>query len=168
MVSGECKRRMPVEHLEGRKKKGGGKFRARKPLAARVTQTHPGQNFNGTIFSNINDEAMEQVGEFMQWVNLAEPAGPASETVSVQSLVNISGLAPPAQEEDEEDIRELSDMGAMARDLVRRIQRLRRLMRPGSAARSALPDLRMDGDEDEMASAELGVDVDAPVVAGMD
>ena len=157
-----------MEHLEGRKKKGVGKIRARKPFAARVTQMDPGQNFSGTNFSNINDEAMEQVGEFMQWVNLAEPASPAAKTVSVQLLGNISGLAPPAQEEDEEDIRELSDMGAMARDLVRRIQRLRRQMRPGSAARSALPDLRMDGDEDEMASAEPGVDVDAPLVAGMD
>lgn len=157
-----------MEHLEGRKKKGGGKFRARKPFAARVTQIHPGQNFNGTNFSNVSDEAMEQVGEFMQWVNLAEPAGPAAETVSVQSLCSIWGLAPPAQEEHEDDIRELSDMDAMARDLVHRIKRLRRQTRPGGAARSALPDLRMDGDGDEMSSAEVRFDVDAPVVAGMD
>lgn len=165
MISGECKRRMPVEHLEGRKRKGDGKARARKPFAARVTHMHPGQNFNGTNFSNINDEAMEQVGEFMQWVHLDDPDVSAIGSVSTQRPRDLSGLPPP-HEEDDDSIRELTDMGAMARDIVRRIQRLRGQMRPGSAARSALPDLRIDGDENEAVVA--GPHADAPAVEGMD
>jgi hypothetical protein len=154
---------MPVDYPEGMRRKGSGKVRARKPFAARVTRMLPGQNFEGTNFSNIGDEAMEQVGEFMQWVSISEPVG-------LVSSENVSRGVPSAQEEDEEDIRELTDMGAMARDLVRRIQRLRGQMRPGSAARSALPDLRMDGEEDEVVGIRTygNNDIDAPVVDGMD
>lgn len=159
-----------MECPEGRKSKGNGNLRARKPFAARVTRMLPGQNFEGTNFSNINDEAMEQVGEFMQWVNITEPVSSAAVTAS--RLSSWRGLRPalPIQEEDEEEIRELTDMGIMARDLVSRIQRLRGQMRPGSAARSALPDLRMDGDEEEMVGARTdgSVDANAPVVDGMD
>lgn len=165
MVSGECKRRMLVEHLEGRKRRGDGKMRARKPLATRATHMHPGQNFNGANFSNIDDEVMEQVGEFMHFVHIDNPATSAIGSLGTQERQDPTALTVP-QEGNGDDIRDLTDMGAMARDLVARIQRLRGQMRPGSAARSALPNLRIDGDEVEMADTD--VDIGDPVVAGMD
>lgn len=176
MISGDCKRRVQFENSDQKKKKGSGKARARKPLAERVTQLHPRQNFNGSNFSNITDEAMEQVGEFMQRVylsdsDLADPPTTA-ENASVRITRNISRLATAQEgEEDEEDIREVADMAAMVRDLVRRVQRLRGRMRPGSAARNALPDLRMDGEDEVMGAEPVGqvaIEADAPVVAGMD
>ena len=176
MASGECKRRLQVGALAHTKKKGSGKVRARKPVAERVTQLHPGQNFNGLNFSNITDEAIEQVGEFMQRVylsdtELAEPAT-APENAGGRQPRNLSRLATAQEgEEDEEDIREVADMAAMVRDLVRRVQRLRGRMRPGSAARNALPDLRMDGENEATGAepaAEVAIEANAPVVEGMD
>jgi hypothetical protein len=149
MLSGECKRKISVR--DGEDKKSNGK--SRKPLANRATHMNPGQDFHAANFNNISDEVMEQVANFMAWVDNEENHG--------------LGL-PPAQEvDDEENIRELTDVGDSARDLVRRIQRLRGQLRPGSAAAAALPDLRMDG-EDLVVAAAGRATVDAPIVEGMD
>jgi len=149
MLSGECKKKIPVR--DGADKKRNGK--SRKPLASRATHMNPGQDFHAANFNNISDEVMEQVADFMAWVDIEENHG--------------LGFSPIQEENDEENIRELTDVGDSARDLVRRIQTLRGQLRPGSAAAAALPDLRMDGEELAMAAAGSGT-VDAPIVEGMD
>jgi hypothetical protein len=149
MLSGECKKKIPVRDGEDKKRNG----KSRKPLASRATHMNPGQDFHTANFNNISDEVMEQVANFMAWVDIEENHG--------------LGFPPIQEEDDEENIRELTDVGDSARDLVRRIQTLRGQLRPGSAAAAALPDLRMDG-EDLVVAAAGSETVDAPIVEGMD
>ena len=162
MISGDCKRKMPLRDGDERKKKNG---KSRKPFASRVTHMNPGHHYNGANFSNISDEAMAQVGEFMEWVNLMDDQGDGSGAVLPEPGDMQVTDAPQGSVEDEEHIQELTDMGLLARDLVRRIQRLRGGLRPGSAAAAALPDLRMDGDDDV---GDTGQSIAFPLVEGMD
>lgn len=156
MVTGRCKRKSEAflnaqsRSLKKLKKR---KDKVRKPLEDRRMS-------QGSGSVSTTEEAIDGLVEFFTSLNTQFPGigNPQDTTVPRAEFGTQQDNA------NQHDIQELEDMGALARDLIRRIQRLRDQFRPGSLAALALPDIRVEDEEEtrRMANA-LGNDNDQPV-----
>jgi len=116
----------------------------RKPLEER-------RSSSGT--PSATEEAIDGLVEFFTSLNAEFPGAPYTQEMNGLGEDH-PDFGAQTESGNPNDIQELEDMGALARDLIRRIQRLRDQFRPGSLAALALPDIRVE-DEDEATRAAL-------------
>ncbi|KAL2396391.1 hypothetical protein ABEF92_002938 [Exophiala dermatitidis] len=144
MLTGKCKRKSEAflraqsasQKLKTRRRR---KEKIRKPLEDRRTDSTTNDSVSAT------EEAIDGLVEFFTSLNAQSTGmGQHDHTILVGELEPLpqTGAGP------NHDIQELEDMGALARDLIRRIQRLREQFRPGSLAALALPDIRVEDEEE--------------------
>ncbi|KAL2427140.1 hypothetical protein ABEF95_009180 [Exophiala dermatitidis] len=144
MLTGKCKRKSEAflrsqsasQNLKTRRRR---KEKMRKPLEDRRADS----TTNGSV--SATEEAIDGLVEFFTSLNAHSTGmGQHDNTTLVGELEPL----PQTGAGQSHDIQELEDMGALARDLVRRIQRLREQFRPGSLAALALPDIRVEDEEE--------------------
>ena len=106
---------------------------------------------------STTEEAIDGLVEFFTSLNAQFPGVPQQDVNGLgQNHPDFEAQTGPG---NTNEIQELEDMGALARDLIRRIQRLRDQFRPGSLAALALPDIRVEN-EDEATRAALAAEHD--------